>query len=237
MLHGPLRCQAGAEAESARKRIGLSYAGGFAAYNMALLNNHYIDKIATPSLDKHISHGPDLTAEVWYFVTENICLSHGITFLNGASEKTSLYEELDLSDSVVATHPLEMSLRTTLITPELRIGYYREAHRVSLFFGVGMAWGLGESVLEINLENPQAPSHQKYRRSARGIGYTIYGGILRRLNATASVGLEAGYRNLATGALEDSNANAWVVVADGKRREMNLDFSGPYLLAKVVLRL
>ena len=222
-----------------QKRFEISFGGGWALYRMTSINKHYIDEFAKEFeiFDDHIDNGPNLFGEVGYFVSTKVSLDFGVTYLQGDISKKGNLIRMDEQGNVIDTSHGKTSLSTTLVAPELKIKYHFPKERIDLFISGGAAWCFGKSALKAKFNLPEGFVLEEYRFTAQGVGLLASTGVSYNLNKTISLGTEIGYRLFATSGLKDKNGKLWIVDATGKPHKMNLDFSGPFILVGLSLKL
>lgn len=234
---------------SPQKRFEISFGSGWALYRMENINKHYIDEFAKDIglFDHHIDNGPNVFGEIGYFVMPNVSTNFGVTYVGGGGNQKGNINIIIMNEygNVLDTALVKTktSITTTLIAPELKIKYHFPLEKVDLFLGGGMAWCFGKSTLKSSGSGAeggewQLPSYSnEYKFTAQGLGLLGSTGVSYNLNKTVSFGTEIGYRLFATGDLKDKNGKVWIVDATGKPHRMNLDFSGPFILGGLRLKL
>jgi hypothetical protein len=237
-----------------QNRFEISFGGGWGLYSMRDINKHYIDEFAKESgvFDDHIDNGPNLFGEVGYFVSPNVSANFGVTYLYGSISKKEnvIITWYDYQGGIVDTFLEKGSLTTTLVAPELKVKYHFPFEKTDLFLSGGAAWCFGGSVLKAETNSPDGPIFEEYRFTAKGLGFAASTGAWYNLNKMISFGAEIGYRVFGTGDLKDKNGRVWVVgdLKDGNGKvgieewpktshKMNLDFSGPFILGGLRLKL
>lgn len=235
-----------------QKRFEISFGGGWSLYRMTSINKHYIDEFAKGFgvFDDHIDNGPNLFGEVGYFVSTKVSIDLGVTYLQGDISKKGNVIRTDEQGNVIDTLLGKARLSTALVAPGLRIKYHFPTEKIDLFIGGGAAWCFGKSVLKAETNSPQGPIFEEYRFTAKGLGFVASTGVSYNLNKTISFDTEIGYRIFGTGDLKDKNGEVWVVgdPKDGNGKvgvigwpktshKMNLDFSGPFILGGLRLKL
>ena len=235
-----LRAQSREATNLIQKRFEISFGGGWGLYGMKNSNKHYIDEFAKDVgiFDDHNDNGPTIFGEIGYFVSPNVSANPGVTYLHGRIGKKSILEVTDYEDpNKIDSLPWEGSLTTTMTALHLRMKYHLPVENIDLFFSGGTAWGFGKCVLKSTLKLPEGSISEKYPYVAQGIGFLASTGASYNLNKTISVGAEVGYRHFATGDLKDKNGEIWVVEWAATPQKMNLDFSGPFILGSLSIRL
>jgi len=226
-----------------QKKFEISFGGGWGLYNMRDINKHYIDELAELGGIScgHINNGPNIFGEVGYFVSPNVSASLGITYLNGASGKgENMFIAYGYENQPADTFLEEGSLTTTLVAPELKVKYHFPFEKTDLFLSGGVAWCFGKCVLKSTLKAQGESVSGKSLFTAQGIGSLASTGAWYNLNKTISLGAEVGFRYFVTGDLKDKDK-------DGERKvgttgsftgyKTNLDFSGPFILGGLRLKL
>lgn len=236
-----------------QKRFEIGFGGGWALYRMTSINKHYIDEFAKEFgvFDYHIDNGPNLFGEVGYFVSTKVSIDLGVTYLQGdISKKGNVIIRTDEQGNVIDTFLGKAWLSTALVAPELKIKYHFPKERLDLFISGGVAWCFGKSVLKADINSPEGLFLEDYRFTAKGLGFVVSTGVSYNLNKTISFDTEIGYRVFGTGELKDKNGKVWVVGdlmdENGKvgvagwpktSHRMDLDFSGPFILGGLRLKL
>jgi hypothetical protein len=237
----PLHAQNMERINSSQKRFEISFGGGWGIYSMTKINKHYIDEFAKEVgiFDDHIDNGPNLFGEIGYFVSPKVSVSFGINYLRGGMNHKSYRVRTDEQGNVLDSSPAytKTSLTTTLVAPELKIRYYSPFKKMDLFVSGGTTWCLGKSALKAKFNLPEGSVLEEHRFAAQGVGLLASTGASYKLNKTISLGTEMGYRLFATSGLKDKNGKAWIVDATGRPYRMNLDFSGPFILGGLRLKL
>jgi hypothetical protein len=224
-----------------QKRFEISFGGGWGLYRMPRFNDS-MDEVAgyvetnggRVDID-HIDNGPTIFGEVGYFVSPNVSVNIGVTYLRGAGSYKANYTMtvFDYRDMAsVDTFLEEVSLTTALVAPELKVKYHFPFEKTDLFLSGGVAWCFGKYVLK--------STSGKSLFTAQGIGFLSSTGAWYNLNETISLGAEFGFRYFVTGDLKDKDK-------DGERKvgttgsftgyKTNLDFSGPFILGGLRLKL
>ena len=223
----------------AQNKFQISLGGGWGLYSMGDINKHYIDEFAkeVDIFDDHIDNGATLFGEVGYFASPYYSVNLGVSYLHtGITGKTTGLIT-DEQGNVVGSYPTKHSLSAFLVAPELKIKYHFPNEKLDWFLSGGTAWCFGKSVLKVESNLPQGIFLEKYRFTAQGLGFLASIGLLYNLNKTVSFGTEIGDRLFVTGDLKDKNGKVWVVDATGKPHKMNLNFSGPFILGSLSIRL
>jgi opacity protein-like surface antigen len=228
------------------KRFEISFGGGWGLYRMTNINKHYIDELARFGgiFDGHIDNGPNLSVGVGYFISPKVSINLGVTYLRGAISNTEdfIVTGYDYQGGFADTLLVEGSLTTTLVAPELEIKYHFPIEKMDLFFGGGTAWCFGRCVLESTVKSQEGSTLGESPYTAQGIGFLASTGASYNLNKTISFGAEIGYRYFATGDLkepEDKSGEEQKVgtYASEILHKTNLDFSGPFILGSLSIRL
>lgn len=225
----------------AKKRFEISFGGGWGFYSMTKFNNRmdevagYVEVIGGHVDIDHIDNGPTIFGEVGYFVSPNVSVNVRVTYLRGAGSSKANYTMtvFDYRDMAsIDTFLEEGSVTTTLVAPELKVKYHFPFEKTDLFLGGGVAWCFGKCVLK--------STSGKSLFIAQGIGFLASTGAWYNLNKTISLGAEVGFRYFVTGDLKDKDK-------DGERKvptmgsftgyKTNLDFSGPFILGGLRLKL
>lgn len=224
-----------------QKRFKISFGGGWGLYRMTNINKHYIDEFAKGIgiFDHHINNGPNLFGEIGYFVSPKVSVSFGINYLRGGMDHKSYQVRTDEQGNVLDSSLAytKTSLTTTLVAPELKIRYYFPIKKMDLFVSGGTTWCFGKSALKAKFNLPEGFVLEEYRFTAQGVGLLASTEVSYNLDKTISFGTEIGYRLFATSGLKDKNGKLWIVDATGKPHKMNLDFSGPFILGGLSLKL
>jgi hypothetical protein len=223
-------------------RFEISFGGGWGLYRMTKFNNRmdevagYIDMIGGHVDIDHIDNGPTIFGEVGYFFSPRVSVNLGVTYLRGADNYKANYTMTvyDYQDNTaVDTFLEEVSLTTTLVAPELKIKYHFPIGKTDLFFSAGTAWcfgkGYGKSTFKERgawiIDTSKSPT-----LTAQGIGLLTSVGGSYNLNRIFSLGIEIGYRYFATGDEEGKDRHMYL-------ESKELDFSGPFILGGLRLRL
>lgn len=227
------------------KRFQISFGGGWGLYNMNNINKHYIDDFADEVgiFDDQIDNGPNLFGEVGYFISSDVSANAGVTYLHGSTSKKDDVIRTDEYGNLLDTLLGERTLTTTLVAPHLKIKYHFPLEKIDLFLGGGGAWCFGRSSLRstgsgaAGREREQTSYSNEYKFTAQGLGFLASAGASYDLNETLSIGAEVGYRHYTTGDLKDKDGDAWEVQWLPTYYKMNLDFSGPFILGTLSIRL
>jgi len=231
------------------KRFEISFGGGWGLYRMTNINKHYIDEFAKQVgiFDHYIDNGPTLFGEVGYSVSPNVSANFGVTYAGGGGNQRSNINiiEMDEYGNVINTGfvKTETLLSTTLLAPQFKIKYYFPLEKVDLFLSGGMAWYFGKLTLKSSGLGAEGegwqllPYSNERKFTAQGLGLLGSTGVSYNLNKTISLGTEIGYRLFATSGLKDKNGKIWIVDATGRPYRMNLDFSGPFMLGGLRVKL
>jgi hypothetical protein len=237
----PLHAQNMEGINSSQKRFEISFGGGWGVYSMTKINKHYIDEFAKEAgiFDGHIDNGPNLFGEIGYLVSPKVSVSLGINYLQGGMDHKSYQVRTDEQGNVIDSSfaYTKTSLTTTLVAPEFKIRYYFPTKKMDLFVSGGATWCFGKSALTAKFNLPEGAVLEEYRFTAPGVGLLASTGVSYNLNKTISLGTEMGYRLFATSGLKDKNGKAWTVNATGRPYRMNLDFSGPFMLGSLFIRI
>jgi len=224
-----------------QKRFEISFGGGWGLYSMKNINRHYIDDFAKEFdiFNDHIDNGPNLFGEIGYFVSPKVSVSFGINYLWGGMDHKSYQVRTDEQGNVLDSSLAytKTSLTTTLVAPELKIRYYFPIKKMDLFVSGGTTWCFGKSALKAKFNLPEGFVLEEYRFAAQGVGFMASTGVSYNLNKTISFDTEIGYRVFGTDDLKDKNDKIWIVDATGRPYKMNLDFSGPFVLGRLSIRL
>jgi hypothetical protein len=223
----------GSPAEPEEGRLLLRLAGGWGRYEMASINEDYIDGFARPAgiFTDRLDNGLDVSAEVAYSVRPSLFVGLTIAFLRTRTGDESDFLVRDQYGTVVEQAPFHRSIEARAVCPELRVAYHSRQGGKRMFVGAGVVLCLGSARYELDLDTQDDPLHEEHDYSATGVGASASFGGMYDLTGWLSAGVEFGYRHLSTGDLED-NGEEWVV----EGRAMNLQFTGPYLLATVAVR-
>jgi hypothetical protein len=224
-----------------QKRFEISFGSGWGFYSMTEFNNRmdevagYVETIGGRVDIDHIDNGPTIFGEAGYFVSRNVSVNLGVTYLRGAGSSKvnytmTVFDYRDMAS--VDTFLVKGSLTTTLVAPELKVKYHFPFEKTDLFLGGGVAWCFGKCVLK--------STSGKSLFTAQGVGFLSSTGAWYNLNKTISLGAEVGFRYFVTGDLKDKDK-------DGERKvptmgsftgyKTNLDFSGPFILGGLRLKL
>jgi|GEM_PF-2753864 len=236
--------QTGQAMNGAQKRFEISVGGGWGLYRMTNINKHYIDAFAKGLgfFDDHIDNGPTLFGEVGYFLSPNISVDVGVIRLHGEVERQDLSYRCDEYGNVIGASRWERSLTTSMMAPQLKVRYHLPMEKVYLFVGGGMAWCFGKATLRSTLarewgEVDRLPYSDKWRYTARGLGILASAGASYSVTEAFFLGAEIGYRYLTTGDLKEKGGDVWKVGSAETAHRMDLDFSGPFILGRLSLRL
>jgi hypothetical protein len=232
-----------------QKRFEIGFGGGWGLYRMTNINKHYIDEFAKGIgiFDHHIDNGPTLFGEVGYFVSPNVSTNFRVTYVGGRGDQKGNINIIIMNEqgNVIDTALMktETSMIATLVAPELKIKYHFPLEKLDLFLGGGMTWCFGKLTLKSSGSGAEGeewqlpPYSNEYKFTAQGLGLLGSTGVSYNLNKTISFGTEMGYRLFATSGLKDKNGKVWIVDATGRPYRMNLDFSGPFILGGLRLKL
>ena len=222
-----------------QKRFEISFGGGWGLYRMTSINKHYIDEVGI--FDGHIDNGLNIFGEVGYFVSPNVSANIEVTYLHGANgKKENMFIANGYENQPADTFLEEGSLTTTLVAPELKIKYHFSIEKTDLFLSGGVAWCFGKCVLKSTIKTREQSSSGNSPFTAQGVGFLASTGGWYNLNETISLGAEIGYRHFATGDLKerDNNPDRKVGTAMSLTNyKVNLDFSGPFILGGLRLKL
>jgi hypothetical protein len=242
--------QSGEVLNSPQKRFEISFGGGWGLYSMTKLDN-YIDEVAR-SIEMfgghtdigHINDGPNVFGEVGYFVSPKVSASLGITYLHGGIryKDTVILTSYSYFGIEVDTFFDEGTLTTTSIAPGLKIKYHFFIEKIDFSFTGGAAWCFGKYVRESTVKSQYDSSSWKSPLTAQGMGFLASTGASYHLNKTFSIGAEIGYRYFPTGDLKEKEGKSGEeqkvgTYASETLRKSNLDFSGPFILGSLSIRL
>jgi len=226
-----------------QKRFEISFGGGWGFYSMTEFNNRmdevagYVEMIGGHVDIDHIDNGPTIFGEAGYFVSRNVSVNLGVTYLGGvgsykANYTMTVYDYRD--NASVDTFLEEGSLTATLVAPELEIKYHFPIGKPDLFFGGGVALCFGKCEGKSTFQERGAwnidTSYKSPTITAQRIGFLTSVGGSYNLNKIISLGIEIGYRHFATGDEEEKDKHMHL----GSKE---LDFSGPFILGGMRLKL
>jgi len=236
-----------------QKRLEISFGGGWGVYSMTKFNNRmdeiaeYVEMTGGHVDIGHIDNGPSVFGEVGYFVSPNVSANLRVTYLRGAGsyKENFIWTVYGYGDnSAVDTSLEEGSLTATLVAPELKIKYHFLAERTDLFLSGGIAWCFGKCEGKSTFQERGAwiidTSYKSPTLTAQGIGFLTSVGGSYNLNKIISLGVEIGYRHFATGNLKNRDNDGYGkvgTVMSLRNYKVNLDFSGPFILGGLSIRL
>ena len=217
-------------------RYSIVFSGHWNSLRNSKLNDYYIYQL-NPAGDK-INFGFGFSSEFRYQVSRKVSLGAGIINISGSSKlNTIIWDPLDPQgpDTVDADY----NINTRLIAPTLSIRYHVYSGDTDISIGIGESFLFGKASSDFTFYPPQSGSQAaEYNYSSTGMGFLIMGAIDYRLGKNISYLMEAGYRRFATGDLFDEDENLAMnygyVYNTGV---VNLDYSGPYISAGLMIRL
>lgn len=233
----PLYAQNMEGINSSQKRFEIGFGGGWGLYSMGNINKHYINEVGI--FDDHIDNGPNVFGEIGYFISPNVSANLGVTYLHGGIiSRVNAILPGGYSGEVDSVL-VEESVTITALAPELKIKYRLPIKKMDLFFGGGTAWCLGQCVLKSTIL-PERSISLTSSFTAQGIGFLASTEAWYNLNKTLSFGAEIGYRHFATGDLKNGDNDGYGkvgTVMSLRNYKVNLDFSGPFILGGLRVKL
>ncbi len=220
------------DVKSSRGKLEMRLAGGWARFAMGPINERYIDGFARQVgiLGDHLSNGLDMQAELSYDVRPTLSVAVSVGYLRARIAEDSEMVIRDDQGYVVDRASFSRSLSSAAVCPGLGVKLHSSQGARQMFLRAGLLWCFGRARLELDLDAEEDPLHEDHEYAAQGLGGLVSFGGLYDLTGWSSLGVEFGYRRLSTGDLEE-DGEEWVV--DGC--SMNLEFTGPYLLATVLV--
>lgn len=218
-----------------QKRFRITLGGGWANYDMKPTGGSYpvSDGYFWPSgiwTKSRISGGAGGFLEGGYSLWPKVTISAGVMHLLGSTEDSN-YERSFLDDYNNREHP-DVEFRASMTSPFVELQYVFPIKPLEIFAAIGISYIFADAyhshVAVDSVTPPSLPWEPKDFHS-RGIGYLTGIGVSYGISRTIFVNSETGYRFLRTGDLQDDGGRTW--------QDMNLDFSGPYMMASLSFRL
>lgn len=213
----------------------ITLGSSFGAMDQTDINDKYLDEYARPSglFDDQVTNQVGVFAEIGYRLPPRHTLLFGLFYNNGKTTKDSRLLITDEAQNVVGFMTNKKELYLNAIVPQVRLKYAMPRASISPFLSLGVCYAFGKARLsdELTVDSSGAElwSHEdKY--TATGWGWLATVGLSRGISARFSYGLEAGYRRLITGDLEDESGEVWRFDGSNPAQAIRLDFSGWFLL-------
>lgn len=241
LICSPLHAQYTNEVNPALKKVNIRFSAGWGRYKMGNINDHYVSGFAKPLglLQNDVTNGINLCGEAGWFITRNISTDLAVTYLRARTGKESKDPVCDPYGNPIGHSTTKRSLTTSLIARELKVRYHLPRKKSDLFFGVGAVWCRGTAVLRSIMEErgDYDSASDESRYTAQGGGFLFSAGASHNFYRAMSFDTEIGYRHFVTGDLTDEYGEVWYARYLKSGPKMNLDFSGPFILTGLSLRL
>lgn len=221
-------------------RFGFTLGGGWSAYSMGNLNDHYFQDFAIPIglFDQKLGNGPILSGELNYSLSQTTVLDLGVAYFR-TTESYASFHSMNYGNGTSGPARVDSDFKTSALAPYLNINYCFPTIFGSISIGGGFLYGFGKGTLTvkaIGLETTPPGmelGRTVYEARASGFGGNGETTAFFRMNRTLTFGLSFGYRYLSTGDLKTDDGDPWVVTFTGIENTMNLDFSGPYIMGVI----
>ena len=217
-------------------RYSITIGGGWGNYDMKRISGSYYSSAQyswpfDATSYRRISGGPGAFIEGGYRFWRKASVNIGALHLKGANN--DIYETQQFLDDYNSREPINHEFRAWLISPYVELKYAYTIKPLDLFAGLGLSYlfagAMYSHVIDDYPDPPEFLAGERRDFRSRGVGYLLGAGISYKVSRSIYVSSKMGYRLLQTGDLEDKNGRVW--------KDMNLDFSGTYLMAGVTLRL
>ncbi len=217
-------------------RYSITIGGGWGNYDMKRISGSYYSSAQyswpfDATRYRRISGGSGAFIEAGYRFWRKASVSIGALHLKGANN--DIYEPQQFLDDYNNRESINHEFRAWLVSPYVELKYAYTIKPMDLFAGIGLSYLFaGAMYSHVLVDYPaHPPSLPEERRDfrTRGLGYLLTAGISYKVSRNIYVNSKMGYRLMQTGDLEDKSGRVW--------EDMNLDFSGTYLMAGVTLKL
>ncbi|MFC2076142.1 hypothetical protein ACFLT7_03570 [candidate division KSB1 bacterium] len=222
-------------------KIILGAGGGFGSYAMGTINRQYVDLVNSGPgfFDGRMENGPNYSGMIGFFLSDNVSVEVSVSYLGSRIEKSSEVIVTDEFGSETGTSETYRQLASRLIAPELRLIRHWNVGPTELSLGAGLTRGFGwlNYRSEARVADASVPVVGEFNRIGAGLGWSATAGVSRSLLKYFSLELRAGYRRFVTEYLTNEDGVLWEVDLSGQPERIDLDFSGPYLVAILALKL